>query len=211
MSEYHTFPVNLILNDKPCLVVGGGQVGLKKATGLLASGALVTVISLNFVEGFHKLPADNLTLITKLFEPDDIKTAWLVISATGDEQVDRCIYEECEKQQIWVNSADRLNSCNFILPAKSEKSGIMISVSTFGKSPTFAAWLRDYFDSLLDDQLIELFNILAVARQTLKDRGISTQKANLKSFVYDNIIDLIKNNQYDNARSLIEDYISDIL
>ncbi len=211
MSESHTFPVNLILNEKPCLVVGGGQVGLKKAAGLLASGASVTVISLDFVEDFHKLPDDNLILITKSFEPDDIKNAWLVISATGDEQVDRCIYEECEKQRIWVNSADRLNSCNFILPAKSEKSGIMISVSTFGKSPTFAAWLRDYFDSLLDDQLIELFNILAVARQTLKDRGISTQKANLKSFVYDNVIDLIKNNQYDNARSLIEDYISDII
>ncbi len=186
-------------------------MAFKKVRALLDSYAQVKVVSLDFIDELLEMNDENLTLLQKAYDKSDLKDVWLVISATGNPKLDRTIFSDCEDNKLWINSADQFESCNFILPAKSEKSGIMVSVSTFGKSPTFAAWLRDYFDELLDEDLILLFNLLTEARQRLKDNNVPTESANLKQFVNENVVDLIKTKQYELAEATMEDYISTII
>jgi precorrin-2 dehydrogenase/sirohydrochlorin ferrochelatase len=211
MSEYQTFPVNLIVKNKHCLVVGGGHIATRKVKSLLKSGGIVKVVSLTFTDDLSNMSDLNLTLLTKPFEIADLEGVWLVISATGLKSVDKLVYRECEKRHIWVNSADEIEACNFILPAKAVKSGVTVSVSTYGKSPTFASWLRDYFEILLDDEIVELFQLLADARQVLKENRVPTEKANFKQFVNEHIIDLIKSKNYDLAKSAMQNYVSSLI
>jgi precorrin-2 dehydrogenase/sirohydrochlorin ferrochelatase len=134
----------LDLAGRNCLVVGGGNVAHEKITGLLASGAQVTVVAPEISDEVAALPVE---LVRRAYRASDLDGRRLVIAATSVEEVNRRVFAHAEERNLFCNVADVPELCSFILPAVHRRGPIVVAVSTGGASPALAQVLRDRFAS----------------------------------------------------------------
>ena len=166
----------LDVRDRPCLVVGAGPVGTRKVEGLLAQGALVTVVSPVLSTRVQALRDDGqITVGMRPYEPADLNGCWLVIAATGNETVNQSVYNDAQTARVWANCADEPDRCAFILPAVHRDGQITISVSTGGASPSLAKWLRDRLADALPGDADALAAALSDRRRQIQAAGRSTE------------------------------------
>lgn len=168
----HGFPVSLDLDGRLCLVVGAGRIALRKTEQLLRSGARVVVIAPEVHPAFHDLP---VLVSRRRYEWGDADGFWVVITATGNRDVDQEIFDECEARHIWCNSADDPERCSFILPAVHRQGAISVAISTGGTSPALASWLRAELGTLLGPEFADLAERLAAERAAVHAQGASTE------------------------------------
>ena len=133
------FPINLNLAGRKVLVVGAGRIAARKVQQLLPCGADVTVIAPLVSDEMRALP---VTILERTYRRGDAADHRLVITATGNVEVDQAIYDECESLGIWVNSADDPARCSFTLPAVVRRGSLMVTSSTGGASPALSSWIR---------------------------------------------------------------------
>lgn len=164
-----SYPVNLVLTGRPCLVVGGGPVALHKARALARCLAAVTVVAPAMVAGFEELAAEgfDLRLERRRYAEGEAAAYRLVVTATGVREIDRLVHADGETAGVFVNAADDLEGCSFILPAVWRQGTVTASVSTGGASPAFAGWLRDRIASVLGPEVGELARLVGSARAGL--------------------------------------------
>ncbi|MGH9184489.1 MAG: precorrin-2 dehydrogenase/sirohydrochlorin ferrochelatase family protein, partial [Acidimicrobiales bacterium] len=134
------YPVNLLLGDRRCLVVGGGRVATGKVRGLLDANAVVTVVAPDIVDEIEALPVE---VERRSYRRGDARGYRFVIAATGDPIVNQAVFEDGEAAGVWVNAADDPDRCSATLPARIRRGDVLVTVSTGGRSPAVAAWLRD--------------------------------------------------------------------
>ncbi len=173
------YPVMLRVRGRDVLVVGGGPIGARKAEGLLAQGAVVTVIAPEIVEELTANPA--VRCIRRPFEPDDVEGRWLVVTATNDPAAQQLVFDTCEARGIWCNAADDPDRCAFILPAVHRREPVIVSVSTGGASPALAGWLRDRAATAMPARLEELVARLSAERDALHAQGRTTEGLDWRS------------------------------
>lgn len=161
------------LSGRRVLVVGGGQIALRKCAGLLAAGAAITVVSPVFVEGFHAL--DGVTLVHRRYETTDLDGEWLVVAATNDPVVQQRVYDDGQAAGIFVNAVDDPDRCSFILPAVVRRGPVIVSVSTQGRSPALAGQLRDLVAGALPDDLEQITDRVWQRRREIQAQGGSTE------------------------------------
>jgi precorrin-2 dehydrogenase / sirohydrochlorin ferrochelatase len=134
----------LRLQGRRCLVVGGGEVGLEKAEGLLACGGEVTLIAPDAVEPLRELAEEgSIRWERRPYRTEDVDGAFLAIAATGDTDVNIRVFEDAERRATLVNVVDVPPLCNFILPAIIRTGPLAIAISTAGASPALAKRIRD--------------------------------------------------------------------
>ncbi len=174
------FPINLNLEGRSCLVVGAGRIGLRKTEQLLAAGAIVTVVALEVVSDFAGLP---VTIHQRAFELPDLDGQRLVITATGNRELDQLIYDTCEERGVWINSADDPDRCAFTLPAVVRRGDLMVTVSTGGNSPALSSWMRQKLEALVGPEFEEVVNELAQERELIHAEGRSTEDIDWKPII----------------------------
>jgi precorrin-2 dehydrogenase / sirohydrochlorin ferrochelatase len=166
------YPIVVRLTGRPVLVVGGGVIALRKTEGLLAAGATVRVVSPEFVDGFEWLVVER---VERPYESADLDGAWLVVAATNDPVVQQQIFDEADARGIFVNAVDDPDRCSFILPAVERRGPVIVAVSTQGRSPSLAGYLRDRLREALPDDIESLAEELAARRRALQQSGESTE------------------------------------
>jgi len=138
-----TYPIFVILEDKPCLVVGGGSVGERKVLDLLEAGARVTVLSKGLTPTLTKLAqAGEIRYLNEVFTPDRVNGMVLVLAATDDLELNAQVSAAAQARGIWVNVADAPEYCSFIVPARVRRGELTLAISTGGASPAVAQKLR---------------------------------------------------------------------
>ena len=142
-------PLFLKLKGKPCLIVGGGTVALRKAELLLRAGAQVTALAPDFHPEFELMAHERLTLKRKAFAPEDLDDFALVIAATADPQLNRTVAACARQRKVLINVADCPQECDFILPALVDRSPVIIAVSSGGRAPVLARLLKSRLESLI--------------------------------------------------------------
>lgn len=170
------YPVFLDLADVAVLVVGGGPVALRKATGLAKAGAIVTVIAQDLVDGFAVVAQ---RIEQHPYRHGDVAGYQLVITATNDPAVNALVVADATANQVWVNSADDPDNCSFILPAIAQRGLVIVAVSTGGASPALARRLRtdiaiNHLTDVVEATAIELGRQRAAIHAT----GASTEDVN---------------------------------
>jgi precorrin-2 dehydrogenase len=133
------YPVFLDLAGVEVLVVGGGAVALRKATGLAEAGANVTVVAPEVGSGFERVAA---TIERRPYHDGEAGRYGLVVTATDDPSVNARVSRDAREAKVWVNSADDPANCTFILPAVARRGLVTVAVSTGGASPALARRLR---------------------------------------------------------------------
>lgn len=163
-----SYPVALVLDGRPCLVVGGGRVALRKTEGLLAAGGRVTVVAPEVDEAIRALPVE---VELRRYAPGEAVRYWLVVTATGRPEVDRAVFADSDGAGVLVNAADDIPGCSFILPAVARHGPVSVAVSTDGTSPALAGWLRDRVAAVVGPEAATLASLLGQAREALRDAG----------------------------------------
>jgi precorrin-2 dehydrogenase/sirohydrochlorin ferrochelatase len=162
------YPINLDIQNRNCLVVGGGSVGARKAITLLSCGAVITVISPQATEELQKLAtAGSITLRKRGYRSADLDGIFLVIGATDDETLNRQVSTDAESRNILCNIADRPAVCNFILPSVIHRGDLVVTISTSGKSPALAKKLRKDLESQFGEEYVDLLNLMGAIREKL--------------------------------------------
>ncbi|MHB9028216.1 MAG: precorrin-2 dehydrogenase/sirohydrochlorin ferrochelatase family protein [Candidatus Latescibacterota bacterium] len=143
MSQHYPYPVFLRLEDKPCLVAGGGNVAYRKALDLVECGARVTVVAETPSPEVAELAeSGRITLVRRRFRPEDLAGMFLVFAATDDRVVNADIAEQAHGRGILVNAVDDPERCDFISGAVVKQGPLRIAVSTSGCGPLIASRIR---------------------------------------------------------------------
>ncbi|MDQ3759995.1 MAG: bifunctional precorrin-2 dehydrogenase/sirohydrochlorin ferrochelatase [Actinomycetota bacterium] len=143
MLETPFYIACLKLTGRTCLVVGGGEVGLEKAEGLLACDAQVVLVAPDACEPLRSLAEEgSIEWIRRPYEPSDLGGKFMVIAATDDSEVNIGVFYDAEKKAMLANVVDVPPLCNFILPAIVRTGPLAIAISTAGASPALAKRMK---------------------------------------------------------------------
>ena len=200
------YPVNLVLDGRRCLVVGGGKVALRKVEGLLACGGRVTVVAPRINPELRML--SEVMIAERPWGPDDVDGMWLVIAATDDSVVNRAVYDAGQRAGVWVNGADDPANCSFTLPSVVRRGDLQVTVSTGGRSPALATWLRRRLEGEIGPEYAVLLDLLATERDGLKAAGISTEGLDWRSALDSDMLDLIRTGNLAHARERLQTCLS---
>lgn len=129
-------PVSLLLDGKPCLVVGGGTIAARKVGQLLAAGACVTIVSPSIGDEITDLEkACKVTHVDRKFKAGDVRGNAVVFAVTDDSEVNRDVIEACKRYRVLCSAADaHWVDGDFVSPAVIRHPAATIAISTGGES-----------------------------------------------------------------------------
>src|ERR1039457_4170333 len=144
MGAVNYFPVFFDLNGQNVLVVGGGEVALRKVSLLQRAGAVITLVAPNIVpELMARGTRGQLKLLAREFLPSDLDGARLVIVAPSRRAVNLWIAKLGDARAIPVNVVDDREASRFIVPAIVDRDPVLVAISTGGTSPVLARRFRE--------------------------------------------------------------------
>ena len=146
------FPVFLDIRNKKCLIIGAGNVALRKINKLLKYECKdITVISDKISDDIKKLADDKkIKIINDKFEIDidTLKKYFLIISATNDDDLNNKISDLCIKENILINNVSSKDNMNIRFCTSIENEEYSIAISANGdpkKSLELKEKIKKYF------------------------------------------------------------------
>lgn len=146
------YPAHINLQDRKCLVVGGGSVAERKVVTMLLSGGNVTLVSPNATELLTFLAnTSKIRWHKRQLKAGDTRGYFLVCAATDCTDINTAVFAEAhEKHKIrLVNVVDVIPQCTFAAASVVTAGELMISISTSGRSPATSRRIREHFETVL--------------------------------------------------------------
>jgi precorrin-2 dehydrogenase/sirohydrochlorin ferrochelatase len=193
----------LRLENKHCVVIGGGQVAARKVVRLVASGARVTVIAPT-VEGEVQNLADQarIKIVRRPYRRGDLVGATLAYAATDSRTVNAAVADEANELGLLANVADDPATSTVHVPAVLEHSGLTLAISTGGRSPAFARLLREQLEAVLTPERLALLELYAELRGVLQEQGRPFPTEALRE-LEGQALDLLRQGRRPEARQLL--------
>lgn len=163
-------PIFLNVRARRCLVVGGGEVALRKATMLVTAGARVRCVAPSVSSELRELLREPHEIIAREFIPSDIDNCVLVIAATDDRALNANISQLTQAINVPVNVVDDPELCSYITPALVDRSPLIIAISSGGKAPVLARQWREKLEQLIPFSVSNTITLAGQLRQTVKAR-----------------------------------------
>lgn len=173
------FPFYIDIESKNCLVVGGGAVALRKIEKLVPFNPNITVVAPRICDEIRAI--DAVKAISRPFVDNDTDDAFFVISATDDRELNEHIFRLCSDKNILVNTVDDREYCGFIFPSLAKKENITVGITTSGKSPIFARYLREQIESIIGNGSEKIVEALSKYRPLVKSE-IPTEENRKEAF-----------------------------
>ena len=167
----NTFPLFFKLEDRKVLIVGGGDVALRKADLLSRAGACITVLAPTIMAEIQALLSDSKhQLIYENYHKTYMTGARVIIAATDDETLNHQIHADATEINIPVNVVDTPPLCDFIFPAIVDRNPIVIGISSNGKAPVLARLLRARLETLIPQGYGKLAKLAGDFRAEVKSK-----------------------------------------
>lgn len=179
------FPLFIDIENKSCLVAGGGRVALRKAQVLVDFGADVTVIAPVILKEIKEI--NQIVVREREVSPQDLEDKVLVVAATDDDAANHRIAELCKARGILVNAVDQIKDCTFLFPAYVRQKDVVAAFSSSGKSPVLTQYLKERESEILTEQIGSLNDLLGRYREKVK-QFIDTEEK--RKWVYQEILKL---------------------
>lgn len=195
------YPVVLDLRGRAALVVGAGPVAARKVAGLLAAGAVVTVVAPEAVAEIAEDP--DVRWHRRPYRRGEVASYRIAITATNDPEVNRQVGRDGEAANVFVNSADDPVNCAFILPSIVTRGDLQISVSTNGRSPAMAQWARRRLEMLFTDVHARTLDLLSEVRDELRVVRGTSELPGWDEVIGEELFELVAADRIDEARALI--------
>lgn len=170
-------PLFFDLKDRHILLVGGGDVALRKARLLTRAGARLTVVAHAIdPELAQLLELHQGVAILDDYQSDLLLDKTLVLAATDNESLNELVYHDAVAANIPVNVVDNPPLCTFIFPAIVDRSPIVIGISSGGQSPVLARFLRSKLESQIPVSFSRLGELVGRLRDKVKARFASVNE-----------------------------------
>ncbi|MCY9823760.1 siroheme synthase CysG [Aeromonas media] len=167
-------PIFCRLDNKPVLLVGGGEVAERKARLLLDAGAHLTVVAPELDPELAELAANgSIEWLAGEFAPAQLTGKWLVVAATDRREVNALVYQSANQARIFANVVDDPKRSSFIMPSIIDRSPLMVAISSGGKAPVLARLLREKLEALLPQHLGTVAAFAGSLRDRVKTRFAS--------------------------------------
>lgn len=200
------YPVGLVLQGRPVLVVGGGRVAVAKVAELVRAGADVTVVA---PEIDPELQADDrLRCEVRPYRAGEAAGYRFVVTATDQRAVNQAVYDDGEAAGVWVNAADDPARCSAVLPSRVRRGSLLVTISTEGRSPALAAWLREQMEGRLGPEYEVLLDLLADERDRIRAEGRSTEGLDWRGALESGMLDEIRAGRIHTAKELLKACLS---
>lgn len=170
-----TLALNIRMDGKYAVIIGGGAVAFRKLKTLLKAGAFVNVVAetvCSEIVSMDGLP--KFVCRIGSYRKDDLNNAFLVIAATDNAQINEEIRSDASKMGILVTVADNPTAGDCVFPATLIRGDLQIAISTEGRCPTFAADVRDKIAEQIGVEYIQILDKLAEEREKLLTNGSSS-------------------------------------
>ena len=164
-------PLFFKLENRNALLVGGGQVALRKARLLVRTKAIVTVISHEIDPQLAQLLKDNngISIIGE-YRDELLEGKLLVTAATDDQALNEQVYHDALARNIPVNVVDNPKLCTFVFPAIVDRSPIVIAISSGGQAPVLVRVLRAKLETLIPNGYSKLAILAGKFRAQVKQK-----------------------------------------
>ena len=166
------YMVNLVVEGREVLIVGGGEIASRKVEDLLAAKARVTLVAPRVCEKIEAL-ADRIQLHRRPYQASDIGNSFVVIAATDDEELNAAVSRDCAARNVVVNVVDRPALCTFTVPATVHRGDLTIAIATNGRCPALASILREELEGSYGPGYGELVERFAQLRREMMLQGWS--------------------------------------
>ncbi|WDO02025.1 siroheme synthase CysG [Aeromonas allosaccharophila] len=164
-------PIFCRLDNKPVLLVGGGEVAERKARLLLDAGAQLTVVAPKLDPELAELAASgSIEWLAGEFASEQLAGKWLVVAATDRREVNALVYQSANQARIFANVVDDPKRSSFIMPSIIDRSPLMVAISSGGKAPVLARLLREKLETLLPQHLGAVATFAGSLRDRVKAR-----------------------------------------
>lgn len=201
------YPIFLNVENRPCLVVGGGEVGARKVKTLLHCGGVVGVVTPEVVPWLEeKIQEGVVELKGSHYEERQLDGCFLVIAATDDMELNCRIAQDAEKRGLLCNVVDYPQEGNFILPSLVQRGALTVAISTSGKSPALARQLRQDLEQRFGMEYADFLELMGAIRERLL-RDSKDSRANKERFnqlVESPLLEMVRRRDYEGVDRILE-------
>ncbi len=143
-------PIFFNIAQRPCIVIGGGDVATRKVIMLRKAQGQVIVISPELCEELREMHAQGeIDYVPAEFHAEQLTSACLVIAATDDEAVNEAVSVAAKRLNIPVNVVDAPALCTFTMGSVIDRSPVVIAISSEGNAPVLARHIRSKIETML--------------------------------------------------------------
>jgi len=201
------YPVSLNIENRLCLVVGGGKVAERKAVTLLNYGARVRLVAPAATESLADLArSGKIMIIEDSYKANYLEGVFLVIGATDDDAVNARVSSDCMARGILVNVVDDPPRGNFYVPAVVRRGSLQIAVSTDGKSPMLARKIKERLAGDFPPGYGEIVDLIGRLRERIisetADSGVREKR--LSGMLDEGTMELLRQGKFDLAKERIK-------
>lgn len=209
MAQSHnnfSYPVMLKLQDKKCIIIGGGVVAARKLATLCEAGAQVTCIAPSFApELLATAQQFSCTLIQTVYQPDQLKDAFIVVAATDSFEVNRAITKAAP---CLCNNITEPHLSNFTVPSSINIGTITVTIAT-GGIPGYTRLLRKYLQTKLNPTFGQFNDYLLTQRKAVKEIASTPEErtAFWRQVLNENLLQLLENENIEQAKEQIQNAV----
>ena len=199
------FPLALEITGRRCVVIGGGATAAAKVAALLDAGARVVVIAAEPDAGLFELSRrGEIELIVRAYRHGDLVGALLVFATGGDRALNADVFAEAEAEGVLCNAHQDSAHCHFASPTVTRRGDLVVAVSTGGRAPTLAGFVRDALAADLPDEFGALIDLVAEIRAEGIAPGDTAERGRLWRTALDcDVLGLLGVGQWEAARRLL--------
>jgi len=199
------YPVFLNVKGKKCIVVGGGEVALRKTEVLLEHGAKVEVVSPELCPELAELgQSGEINTVSREYKAGDLKNAFVAIAATDNGEINRRVVAEARKMAVLVNVVDDAENSDFIAPSYLRRGDVAIAISTSGKSPALARKIRSRLEEELGDEYALLADLIGEVRVEVRKQKVKIGSQSWQAALdIDRLLELLRKGEKEKARATL--------
>ena len=172
-----TYPINLDISDKICVVLGGGKVAFRKVNGLLKAGGKVILIAPEICDELKNLVNDQkITWRCENYSVGCLPNGLIFIAATNDPKINELAMIEASEKNFLINNVNSnyplpINNYKlFTVPAIVRRENLMLTISTDGLSPALSKLIREQLEEIFNENFAEFLKFLSDIRDEVKNK-----------------------------------------
>ena len=206
-------PLLFDIKAKPCLIIGGGVIGTRRAEKLAQAGAEIHVISVTATPEIEKIAIESggkihlrPSQLSDIDQPTSGDRWQLVVAATDDKPLNQQLAERCREHHIPVNVVSDLSQSSFTFPTFIDRDPLTIAVSSGSASPILSRLLAQRIDALIPKHYGQLGALVARFRPVVRNTisGVDERKRFWSRMLTGTVAEQVFSGNREQAESQIE-------